>query len=73
MSKFTKPIVALVLIAMLAAACATPTAAPTEAPTAAAPAICGDAKAGDTLTVMYQWSGAEEEKINAIFKPFVDA
>jgi hypothetical protein len=29
--------------------------------------------AGDTLTVMYQWSGAEEEKINSIFKPFVDA
>jgi alpha-glucoside transport system substrate-binding protein len=84
-----KPIVALVLLAMVAAACATPTAAPTEAPTvapteattaapteaptAATPAICGDAKAGDTLTVMYQWSGAEEEKINAIFKPFVDA
>jgi alpha-glucoside transport system substrate-binding protein len=22
---------------------------------------------------MYQWSGAEEEKINAIFKPFIDA
>lgn len=89
MSKLMKPIVALVLLAMVAAACATPTAAPTEAPTAApteattaapteaptaaTPAICGDAKAGDTLTVMYQWSGAEEEKINAIFKPFVDA
>jgi len=28
---------------------------------------------GDQLTVMYQWSGAEEEKINAIFAPFVDA
>lgn len=89
MSKLMKPIVALVLFAMLAAACATPTAAPTEAPTVApteattaapteaptvaTPAICGEAKAGDTLTVMYQWSGAEEEKINAIFKPFVDA
>jgi len=48
------------------------TEAPTEAPTAAAPAFCGDAKAGDTLHVMYQWTGAEEEKINAIFKPFVD-
>lgn len=88
MSKFSKPIIALVLIAMLAAACATPTAtqaptvaatteaptvAPTEAPTTAPVAtICGDAKSGDTLTVMYQWTGAEEEKINAIFKPFVD-
>src|SRR5659263_225331 len=88
MSKFSKPIIALVLIAMLAAACATPTAtqaptvaatteaptvAPTEAPTTAPVAtICGDAKSGDTLTVMYQWTGAEEEKINAIFKPFID-
>lgn len=86
MSKFTKPIVALVVIAMLAAACATPTAtqaptqaattvaptvAPTEAPTTV-PAICGDAKPGDTLTVMYQWTGAEEENINKIFKPLVD-
>ena len=34
--------------------------------------ICGDAKSGDTLNVMYQWTGAEEEKINAIFKPLVD-
>ncbi len=89
MSKFSKPLIALVLIAMLAAACATPTAtqaptvaATTEAPTVAATTeapttgpvatICGDAKAGDTLNVMYQWTGAEEEKINAIFKPFVD-
>jgi alpha-glucoside transport system substrate-binding protein len=40
---------------------------------ALAPAIdCGGASAGDTLTVMYQWSGAEEEKINAVFAPFVD-
>ncbi len=34
---------------------------------------CMGAAAGDSLSVMYQWSGAEEEKINAIFKPFVDA
>ena len=72
MSKFSKPIIALVVIAMLAAACATPTAAPTAAPTTAPATICGDAKSGDTLNVMYQWTGAEEEKINAIFKPFVD-
>jgi len=69
MSKFSKPIIALVLIAMLAAACATP-AAPTG--TTAPTSICGDAKSGDKLSVMYQWTGAEEEKINAIFKPFVD-
>jgi alpha-glucoside transport system substrate-binding protein len=38
------------------------------------PAIdCMGAASGDQLSVMYQWSGAEEEKINAIFKPFIDA
>ena len=51
------------------------TAPPAETqPPVVAPAIdCMGAAAGDELTVMYQWSGAEEEKINAIFKPFVDA
>ncbi len=45
---------------------------PTEAPMA--PAIdCMGAQAGDELTVVYQWSGAEEEKINAIFATFVEA
>lgn len=46
---------------------------PAEAPVAEAPIDCMGAQAGDTVTVMYQWSGAEEEKINAILKPFVDA
>jgi alpha-glucoside transport system substrate-binding protein len=53
---------------------ATEAPAAVEAPAApAAPAYCKDAKAGDQVTVMYQWSGAEEEKFNAIVKPFVDA
>ncbi|MEJ5241254.1 MAG: ABC transporter substrate-binding protein [Anaerolineales bacterium] len=67
---------------------ATPTAAPdtqvpateaptqppaTEAPTKPAiPEMCMGAQPGDELTVMYVWSGAEEEKLNAIFKPLVD-
>jgi len=65
--------------ALLLGACgrATPTAAPPTTPPATeavAPAIdCMGARAGDTLTVMYQWSGAEEEKINAILEPFVGA
>jgi alpha-glucoside transport system substrate-binding protein len=47
---------------------------PTEAAEPAEGAIdCMGAQAGDKLTVMYQWSGGEEEKINAIFKPLVDA
>lgn len=58
-----------------------PTAVPaTEVPPTAvpatsepvAPAMCKDAKAGDQVTVMYQWSGAEEEKFNTIVKPFVE-
>ncbi len=51
-----------------------PTEVPaTAVPEPAAPAMCKDAKAGDQVTVMYQWSGAEEEKFNAIIKPFIDA
>lgn len=48
---------------------------PTEVPATAAPvapAFCMDAKSGDQVSVMYQWSGAEEEKFNTIIKPFVD-
>jgi alpha-glucoside transport system substrate-binding protein len=44
---------------------------PTEPPAMAA-IDCKGAVAGDTVTVMYQWSGAEEEKINSILKPLVD-
>jgi alpha-glucoside transport system substrate-binding protein len=89
MSKISKVLVCFVLIALFAAACTTPPATPevttapaTEAPTEAAPvepvvparpAICGETVEGDTLTVMYQWSGAEEEKINSIFKPLIDS
>jgi alpha-glucoside transport system substrate-binding protein len=73
----------LVLMGLLVSACAQATPEPVEGPTEvpapaepAEPAVaidCMGAAAGDTLSVMYQWSGAEEEKINAIFKPFVDA
>jgi len=74
----------LLVVAMLASACggATPTpgeeptkppAPETEAPIVPAEIDCSGISPGDQLTVMYQWSGAEEEKINAIFKPFVDA
>lgn len=74
----------LLVVAMLASACggATPTpgeeptkppAPETEAPMVPAEIDCSGISPGDQLTVMYQWSGAEEEKINAIFKPLVDA
>ncbi len=57
-------------------------AAPTEAPPPEEPPAeepetgmidCMGAAEGDEVTVFYQWSGAEEEKINAIFAPLVDA
>ena len=59
------------------AAPAQPTAAPAEptsAPAAAATGIdCQGAKAGDKVTMLYQWSGNEEELLNKILKPLVDA
>ncbi len=54
---------------------AQPTAAPaqpTQAPAAGA-IDCVGAKSGDTISMLYQWSGAEEEKLNQILKPLVDA
>ncbi|MEZ0395484.1 MAG: ABC transporter substrate-binding protein [Anaerolineales bacterium] len=78
----------LVVMGLMLAACgpaATPeaseapaTEAPTEAATEAAteapavPEMCMGAQPGDTVTVMYQWSGTEEEKINAILAPLVE-
>ena len=56
-----------------------PTEAPAPPPTEAPPAApevaidCMGAASGDEVTVLYQWSGAEEEKFNAVVKPLVDA
>jgi alpha-glucoside transport system substrate-binding protein len=51
-----------------------PTEAPamTEAPAAGA-IDCMGAQAGDEISMLYQWSGTEEENLNAILKPLVDA
>jgi alpha-glucoside transport system substrate-binding protein len=46
---------------------------PTAAPTAAGTIDCGGAKAGDQVTVMYQWTGNEEALFNNIIAPFVKA
>ncbi|MBN2385629.1 MAG: hypothetical protein JXB85_01315 [Anaerolineales bacterium] len=79
---------AFVLVALLLAACGSATTPvvteppatepPATEPPATEPPVtevdpCMGASPGDTLTVMYQWSGAEEEKINAIFAPLVEA
>lgn len=34
---------------------------------------CKGAAEGDTISVMYQWSGQEEERFNSIIQPLVDA
>jgi len=47
------------------------TAAPTTAPAAAID--CTGVTSGDTLNVVYQWSGDEETSFDTIIKPFVDA
>jgi len=49
-----------------------PTEAPAEAP-AAAEIDCMGAASGDKVTMLYQWSGIEEEMLNEILKPLVDA
>jgi alpha-glucoside transport system substrate-binding protein len=47
---------------------------PTAEPAAPETAIdCMGAQSGDELTMLYQWSGEEESKLNEILKPLVDA
>ncbi len=61
-------------VAKTEAPIAAATAAPaTEAPVAAPEIDCMGAKPGDEITMLYQWSGTEEENLNAILQPFVDA
>jgi len=78
-------IVALMMVAvMVLAACGpkeTPTEAPPVSPTTApvepekptGEIDCMGAKAGDVITMLYQWSGEEESKLNSVLKPLVDA
>ncbi len=62
------------------AAPASTTAAPGAVATAAGTAApvsgtidCKGAKSGDTITMYYQWSGQEEQRLNQILKPLADA
>jgi alpha-glucoside transport system substrate-binding protein len=86
MYKMIKALSGLLFVAMLVAACAptatvTPTmeapmatSAPVEQEPAVAPEIdCMGAQAGDTISMLYQWSGTEEENLNKILAPLVDA
>ncbi len=76
----------LTVLALLLAACGGVAAAPTtEAPAATeqpaeteteaetADDMCFGAQPGDEVTVLYQWSGAEEESFHAAIAPIVEA
>jgi alpha-glucoside transport system substrate-binding protein len=85
MKRWLKLLVIVMVLGVVLAACAP---APVEAPAEeAAPAeevveeeaaepevsaMCMGAKPGDKLSVMYQWTGGEAEKIAAVFQPLVD-
>ena len=83
MFKISKISILLMIIAMLMAACGTPA---TQAPATAVPAtmapaatvapaadMCMGAKSGDEISMLYQWSGVEEENLNKVLQPLVDA
>src|SRR6188474_1180852 len=48
------------------------TEAPTEAPVAGE-IDCKGAQSGDEISMLYQWSGVEEEALNSVLQPLVDA
>jgi alpha-glucoside transport system substrate-binding protein len=48
-------------------------AAPTEAPAMTSGIDCKGAQPGDVITMFYQWSGTEEENLNKILAPLIDA
>ena len=53
------------------------TGAATEAPATGAPATgaidCKGAQSGDTVSMLYQWSGVEETSLNTVLQPLLDA
>jgi alpha-glucoside transport system substrate-binding protein len=54
-----------------------PTEAPTEATATEAPVAgeidCKGAQPGDEVSMLYQWSGVEEEALNQVLQPLLDA
>jgi len=49
-----------------------PTVAATEAPVAGE-IDCKGAQSGDEISMLYQWSGVEEEALNSVLQPLIDA
>jgi len=75
-ARFAKLLGLLLVASMLFTACApkvTPTPTTTQPPVTTGAIDCQGAKAGDELSMLYQWSGAEEARLNEILKPLVDA
>ena len=76
-------LLAVLLVASLAlAACASPTATTvppvdTEEPGETEPVVgdfdCTGVTAGDSVSMLYQWSGEEEAKLTAILQPWMEA
>ncbi len=75
MAPTTAPTVAATATTAATAAAATPTTppTPTAAPTATGTIDCTGVKSGDTINVMYQWTGTEQQEFNYIVAPFVAA
>jgi len=79
MSRRTFVVLSLVTAAALLLAACAPAATPTTpAPQPTTPPVtggidCMGAQSGDQISMLYQWSGAEETRLNVILKPLVDA
>lgn len=87
MSKLLKVMTGLILASLVLAACgggatqtqapAVPTTAPsmpepTTPPEPMADEMCMGAQPGDEISMLYQWSGQEEERLNQILQPLVE-
>ncbi len=62
----------LMVAALLLAACGPQAEEPTEEEVGM-DIDCMGAEEGDEITMLYQWSGVEEENLNQILQPFADA
>lgn len=72
MQKKTYILVSLMMVvALVLAACAG--GGEEEEPVAETGIDCMGAESGDEITMLYQWSGVEEENLNKILQPFVEA